>query len=50
MRKTGKTLEKCWFYHEEMVDGGKLILEMADKPNKEWGSKPDMLPPSMSDE
>ena len=46
----GKTLEKCWFYHEEMVDGGKLILVMADKPNKEWGSKPDMLPPSMSDE
>ena len=43
-------LEQCWFYHEDLVNGGKLILHMGGKPNKEWGSKPDKLPPSMSDE
>jgi putative alpha-1,2-mannosidase len=46
----GQKLDKCWFYHEELVDGGKLILNMGDKPNKSWGSDPDLLPPSMTDE
>ena len=46
----GKSLDKCWFYHEELVDGGKLILHMGNKPNKEWGSNPDLFPPSMTDE
>jgi len=46
----GKTLNKCWFYHKELVDGGKLVLDMGNKPNKSWGTKPDLLPPSMSDE
>jgi len=46
----GRTLNKCWFYHEELVDGGKLILNMGNNPNKDWGSNPDLLPPSMSGE
>ena len=46
----GKTLDKCWFYHKELVDGGELILQMGNKPNMDWGSNPDLLPPSMSDE
>ena len=46
----GKALDKCWFYHEELVDGGKLVLQMGNKPNGDWGSHPDLLPPSMSDE
>jgi len=44
----GKALDKPWFYHSELVSGGELILEMGPKPNKEWGSKPEAAPPSMS--
>lgn len=44
----GKTLDKPWFYHQEAVDGGKLILEMGPEPNKDWGSNPEDAPPSMS--
>lgn len=43
----GKSLNKSWFSHKELVDGGKLILQMGDKPNKSWGSDPFLLPPSM---
>ena len=46
----GKALDKCWFYHKEMVDGGKLVLQMGNKPNTDSGSHPDLLPPSMTDE
>ena len=45
----GEKLSKPWFYHDELVKGGKLVLQMGDKPNKEWGSKPKDAPPSMSD-
>lgn len=45
----GKPLNKSWFYHKELIDGGKLILQMGDKPNTDWGSDPSSLPPSMSD-
>jgi len=45
----GEKLSKPWFYHDELVKGGKLVLIMGDKPNKEWGSRPDDAPPSMSD-
>ena len=43
----GKPLTKPWFYHSEVVDGGKLILEMGPKPNKAWGAAPDAAPPSV---
>lgn len=44
----GRKLTKPWFYHSELVTGGKLELKMGSKPNKEWGSKPEDAPPSMS--
>ncbi len=44
----GKPLDKPWFFHKNLVDGGQLILEMGDKPNKEWGNKAEDAPPSMS--
>ena len=43
----GKALNKPWFYHDELVKGGKLTLIMGDKPNENWGSKPGDAPPSM---
>jgi len=44
----GEPLRKPWFYHKDLVDGGRLVLEMGAKPNKEWGSDPEDAPPSMS--
>jgi predicted alpha-1,2-mannosidase len=32
----GKTLDSPWFSHEELINGGKLVLEMGEKPGKIW--------------
>jgi putative alpha-1,2-mannosidase len=29
------------------VDGGKLVLQMGSRPNKEWGSRHEDAPPSL---
>ena len=33
----GTELDKFWFYHSELVQGGTLVLEMGPEPNKTWG-------------
>lgn len=45
----GKPLDKPWFPHSSIANGGTLILQMADKPNMKWGSARQDAPPSMSD-
>jgi putative alpha-1,2-mannosidase len=44
----GKPLDKPWFFHADIADGGALELEMADQPNVQWGSAPQDAPPSLS--
>lgn len=44
----GRALNKPWFYHDELVKGGKLTLVMGSQPNDNWGSKPSDAPPSMT--
>lgn len=44
----GQTLNKPWFRHADIANGGTLVLEMGDHPNTNWGSAPDDAPPSMS--
>lgn len=44
----GGALKKPWFYHDELVNGGKLSLVMSPEPNTEWGSRPEDAPPSLS--
>jgi predicted alpha-1,2-mannosidase len=39
-----KVLDQYWFYHSDLINGGKLILEMGDSPNKEWASSGENLP------
>ena len=34
----GKQLDGPWLRHDDLVNGGKLVLEMGDKPNYEWNS------------
>lgn len=43
----GETLNRTWFTHDDLVNGGKLVLEMGDRPNKEWGIE--SPPPSAKD-
>lgn len=46
----GRPLNRPWIYHKDLVQGGKLVLQMGASPNKSWGSAPGMTPPSMSSE
>ena len=43
----GKSLEKPWFSHSDIANGGKLEFLMGPSPNKNWGSTPEAAPPSM---
>mgnify|MGYP006280160085 CR=1 FL=1 len=44
----GSPLRRPWFYHRELVSGGRLHLKMGPEPNREWGSRPEDAPPSLS--
>jgi predicted alpha-1,2-mannosidase len=43
-----KPLNKPWFEHKDLVNGGTLVLDMGPRPNTAWGSAPEAAPPSMS--
>ncbi len=43
----GQALNKPWLSHSDIINGGKLILEMGPRPNKEWGVAVSSAPPSM---
>ena len=46
----GKPLDRIWFRHSDLAQGGKLELTMGDTPNTQLGSKPETFPPaSISD-
>src|SRR6201999_2091843 len=45
----GAPLNKAWFNHSELMNGGTLVLNMGPRPNKQWGTSVDTRPPSMSD-
>jgi predicted alpha-1,2-mannosidase len=37
-RLNGKALTKPLFTHKDLVEGGILVLEMGNKPDKQWGT------------
>ena len=41
---------KNWLHHEDLTKGGKLIFNMKDTPNYQWGSSKNSIPYSMSNE
>jgi putative alpha-1,2-mannosidase len=43
----GQTWDKPWFSHDDIKNGAKLVLVMGNKPNKNWGSADDAVPPSI---
>lgn len=42
----GKEWNKPWFSHDDLKEGGKLVLVMGNHPNKAWGVNADNVPPS----
>lgn len=42
----GEEINRAWFTHDELMNGGELKLTMGPRPNKLWGSSPENLPPS----
>jgi predicted alpha-1,2-mannosidase len=44
----GKPLDKPWFSHADIANGGKLVFNLGPAPNKNWGAAPGTAPPSMS--
>jgi putative alpha-1,2-mannosidase len=42
----GKAWNKPWFGQSDIQEGGRLVLQMGEKPDKSWGSAPDAVPPS----
>jgi putative alpha-1,2-mannosidase len=43
----GIRYDKAWIEHQDIVNGGELILEMGAEPSSTWGTK--LVPPSKSD-
>ena len=35
----GQPLDNCWFYRDQMSDGGTLRLRMGTEPNPAWGAE-----------
>ena len=42
----GKPLDQPWFTHDDIKNGGKLVLVMGRHPNKAWGADKKAAPPS----
>ena len=42
----GQKWNKPWFLWDDVKNGGELVLEMGERPNYEWGTNPDDVPPS----
>ncbi len=43
----GGLLDRSYLWHQEIADGGELVLQMGPEPNKTWARKD--VPPSMDD-
>ncbi len=40
----GKAYSKSYIKHQDIINGGKIVFEMGNTPNKEWGSKKEDRP------
>jgi predicted alpha-1,2-mannosidase len=44
----GVLLDRAWFKHKDIAEGGHLVFEMSTQPNYEFGREERTFPPSMS--
>ena len=47
VKLNGSNHGKVWITHSDVVNGGKLELQMGNTPNTDLGSKPEDFPPSV---
>lgn len=45
-RLNGRELDRPWFEHSDIINGGRLELVMGDKANKSWGADESAIPPT----
>ncbi len=43
----GKPFTRTYLLHQEIINGGELVLEMGPQPNKNWGTGKSDVPPSL---
>jgi predicted alpha-1,2-mannosidase len=46
IKLNGHDQTKVWLKHNDIINGGKLELQMGNTPNRRLGSQPEDLPPS----
>lgn len=46
-RLNGKTYDKNYITHDDIVSGATLEVEMGPEPNEAWGSSPESCPPDL---
>ena len=46
IRVDGKSLDRVWFKHSDLVNGGKIELQMSNTPNLKLGVDSSTFPPS----
>ena len=44
----GKSIDRCYITHDEIINGGELKFVMSAEPNKKWATGKDSLPYSMT--
>ncbi|MDR2849255.1 MAG: GH92 family glycosyl hydrolase [Verrucomicrobiota bacterium] len=44
VKVNGRAWDKTWFPHDVLAGGGRVVLEMGDRPNKAWGAAPGAAP------
>jgi predicted alpha-1,2-mannosidase len=44
VKVNGKPWNKTWFPHDVLVNGGRITLDLGDRPNKSWGVGADAAP------
>ena len=44
----GKPFTRTYLTHQEIQQGGTLVLRMGKQPNQQWGARPEDAPPSLS--
>jgi predicted alpha-1,2-mannosidase len=44
----GKPHTRAWFHHHDIVNGARIVFEMGSKPNLDFGTQTESLPPSLT--